>query len=121
MYSIYNNNFICLNRGDTFIAPLFINQGTKMYPIRYNLKNHPNTEIYLGIMEPNQVFEEAIVKKYYTSSSPDINENGDLIISLKPTDTEYLLPGKYYYEVKIKLYNGEVYTIVPKTEFLIME
>lgn len=121
MYSISQNNFICLTRGDTFIAPIFINQGTKMCPIRYNLKNHPNTEIYLGVMEPNQPFEEATIKKMYTSTSPEINDNGDLVINLKSTDTEYLLPGKYYYEVKVKLYDGRICTVVPKTEFLIME
>lgn len=121
MYSIFKNNYICLTRGDTFIAPLCINQGTKMYPIRYNLKNHPNTQIYLGITEPNQIFEEAAVKKSYTSTSPEVNENGDLVITLKSTDTEYLLPGKYYYEIKLRLYNGDVCTIVPKTEFLLLE
>lgn len=120
-YSISQNNFICLTRGDTFIAPLFINQGTKMLPIRYSLITHPDTEVYLGIMEPNQKFEEATIKKSFKYPSENINENGDVVINLKSKDTEYLLPGKYYYEIKVKFKDGTIDTAVPKTEFLLME
>lgn len=120
MYSISNNNFICLTRGDTFIAPLFINAGNKMCPIRYKILNHPKAEIYLGVMEPNQPFERATIRKMYNSGSK-LTKQGDIIIELRSTDTEYLLPGTYYYEVKVKLDDGNICTVVPKTEFLIME
>lgn len=120
MYSISNNNFICLTRGDTFISPLFINQGNRMRPIRFSLKTHPNAEVYLGILEPNQPFEKALIRKKYNSES-NINKYGDLVIELRPEDTEYLLPGKYFYQIKLRLANGRIDTIVPKTEFIIME
>ena len=50
--NISNNGFITINRGDSFSAPLFINCGTQLMPIRYSLKDHPRTEVYLGVMEP---------------------------------------------------------------------
>ena len=94
--NISNNSFITINRGDSFSAPLFINCGTQLMPIRYSLKDHPRTEVYLGVMEPNQTFENAIIRKKYDINSK-INQYGDLIIDLSSSDTEYLLPGKYYY------------------------
>ena len=120
MYNISNNGFILLTRGDTFRAPLFINWGTKCQPARYYIENHPEATVYLGIMETHQPFEEAIIKKVYTSKSAIINKCGDIIVELKSTDTEYLLPGKYYYEIKIYLGNSNIDTIVPKTEFFIL-
>lgn len=123
MYSISQNNMICLTRGDTFIAPLFINQGTKMVPIRYNLNNHPSATLYLGITEPNQPFEEAVIRKIYSKVlTPNaINKNGDVQVELKSTDTECLLPGRYYCEIKIQFTSGRIDTVVPKTEFQIVE
>lgn len=119
MYSISNNGFICITRGDLFEVPLFLNRGTKFSPVRYNIKDHKDAIVYFGVMEPNQKFEEAVIRKTYNSSSPQ-NNNGDLIISFKPQDTEYLLPGKYYYSIKIKS-DDFVDTIVPETEFFIMD
>lgn len=120
MTSISNNGFILLARGDTFRAPLFINWGSKSCPVRYYIKNHPKDTVYLGIMEVHQPFEEAIIKKMYTSDTAEINECGDIIVKLKSTDTECLLPGKYYYEVKLVSDNDDVDTIIPKTEFFIL-
>lgn len=119
MVYISNNGFIRLARGDSFSIPLFIDRGTVWAPVRYYIKDHPDATVYLGVMEPNQRFEEATIKKSYNSTSPQ-NKNGDLIISFKPQDTEYLLPGKYYYTVKIRS-NDFVDTIIPETEFFIMD
>lgn len=118
MFSISNNGFISLTRGDSFTVPLFINRGTVFHPVRYYIADNPNAAVYLGVMEPNQPFERALIRKKYTSNS-QINEYGDLIIDFKPTDTQYLFPGKYYYEVKVKLSDGSIDTVVPATEFFI--
>lgn len=120
MVYISNNGFIKLSRGDSFEVPLFINNGTKILPIRYCIASHPNATVYLGVMEPNQPFEEAIIRKTYNYKSK-INSNGDLMISFTPEDTEYLYPGKYYYSIKIEHDGNNVDTIVPKTEFFIMD
>lgn len=102
MFYLYRNGFISINRGDTFEVPLFINNGTCFDPVRFYLNQHPNASVYMGVMEPNQRFEEAIIKKKYDYED-EINKCGDLIVKFKSTDTEYLLPGKYYYEVKVLL------------------
>lgn len=133
MTSISNNGFIMLTRGDTFSAPLFINWGTKCQPVRYYIKNHPGATVYFGVMEVHQPFEQAIIKRYYKygqdqNGKPILNEYGDttnecgdIIITLRPQDTEFLLPGKYYYAAKVVNNKGEVDTIIPKTEFFILE
>lgn len=93
--------------------PLFINKGTQLEPIRYNIGN--NTQVYFGLMYPGYKFEDAIVKKKYTKQ--DINKNGDIIIKFTPEDTIYLDPGKYFYEIKMILEDGSVNTIIQRTEF----
>ena len=126
MIDLSRNGIIEVNRGDSFELPLFINQGTDITPIRYNMKNS-NSEVYVGVMEPNQPFERAIVRKKYTKN--DVNGNGDIVVKFTSNDTACLLPGKYYYQVKIKLYNDydnnkedcDINTIVPMTQFIIIE
>lgn len=124
MVTISNNGFISLTRGDSFSVPLFINMGTGMVPVRYSLLEHPETEVYLGVMEPNQPFEKALIRKKYTHESR-INENGDLMIDFTGTDTEYLFPGKYFYQIKAKFIDKEtginIDTIVSKKQFIVRD
>lgn len=120
MIDISQNNRIVVTRGDTFSVPLFINQGTEMNPIRYSLKDED--KVYLGIMYPNQSFENALVKKVYTKEN--LNEYGDILLEIEHEDTRCLEPGKYFYQIKAQIYNQEkdkfeINTIVSKTEFWI--
>lgn len=122
MFEVDTNNIVAVTRGDTFKAPLFINKGTDLKPIRYVLND--KDELYLGVMQTNQYFEDAILKKKFTNKNLD--ENNDVLIKFTSDDTTCLLPGKYYYQIKAKLYNEktqeyEVNTIVEKTEFFILE
>lgn len=118
MLGISNKGIIHLTRGDSMRAPLFINNGTDTAPIRYNLT--PDDIIYFAIMEPNQSFENAIVKKVFTIAD-EMTEHGDLWIKLNPADTEYLLPGKYFYTIKLKTNCADgtysVRTIITEKEF----
>lgn len=121
MFNISNNGIITVNRGDSFTIPLFINQGTDVNPIRFIIGD--NCEVYLGIMEPNQKFEDALIKKRYTTKS--LNKNGDIVISIRHQDTACLVPGKYFYELKIRIFNTEtneyeVNTIITRKEFNII-
>lgn len=43
MFSISKNGIIELSRGDNIEIPLFINKGTPLEPIRYDLIKYPNT------------------------------------------------------------------------------
>lgn len=120
MFDVSQNNKICVTRGDTFSVPVFINKGTEIKPLRYVLKE--KDEVYLAVMEPNQIFEDALIKKVYTKK--DLNENNDVVIEIEHDDTRCLEPGKYYYQLKARLYNEEkdkydINTIISKTEFWI--
>lgn len=109
-------------RGDSFVLSLFINKGTKMNPEIYQLG--PNDKVYFALLEPNQIFEEAIVKKVITSA--DADSDGILSISFEAADTCDLEPGTYYYQIKAAFKDIEenktiVNTIVNKKIFNILE
>lgn len=120
MLDISNNGFISLIRGDSFSVPLFINRGTVFHPVRYYISDNPKASVYLGVMEPNQPFERATIRKKYTSESI-INDFGDLMIEFTSNDTKCLYPGRYYYEVRIKHSDGSVEIVIPATDFVIFE
>lgn len=113
------SGIIILMRGDSMSFPVRINEGTKLLPKYRNLRD--NEVMYFGLMEPGAAFEDAVVKKRYTSESPTDTE-GNILVTFKPTDTEYLLVGKYYYMVKLKSTVDDVEnvtTIIPPTLFWI--
>ena len=122
MFCLSENGIIQFTRGDTIEIPITIYDGNAVNYHRYKLKD--KDELYFGIMEPNQFFEDAIVRKKCTAL--DMNEDGDIFITLSPDESEYLLPGLYYYQVKVRLYNSttneySVNTILPKTQLWIEE
>lgn len=123
MFNIAFNGIITVNRGDSFTLPLALNYGTNLDPYRYTLSD--SCVVYFAVMEPNQPFEEALIRKRYTAE--DADADGNIIIKFKPQDTQCVLPGKYYYQVKLQRFNStnaedyEVDTIVDKTLFYILE
>lgn len=96
-----------LNRGDNCEFTVFINTGTNLSPVQYRLTD--KDILYLAIEEPNQPFENAIVKKKITTENSLLDIDGNIIIKLVPEDTECLMPGLYYYEIKAKLYKENQY------------
>ena len=120
MFKISNNGIITLTHGDTASAPLFLNAGTELNPIRYILKD--SDELYFGLIEAGSTFENAILRKVYTKDN--LNEYGDVIIEFKSKDTECLVANTYYYEIKL-LTKGEtttsVTTVVSPTQFILID
>ena len=112
MATINNDGSIAISRGDIFRYPLFINSGDKDEPQRYSLIDYPTSKIYFSIMQPNQSFEQADIRKIFTVS--DCNQFGDVMITLNSKETMLLAPGKYYYQVKIVLEDGRINTITDK-------
>lgn len=116
-----NSSIITHHRGDTLYTPIFINMGSYTRPVRYSLQ--PGDVLYFGLMEPNTFFEYSILKKHFDCMSPK-NVMGDTLLILDPKDTEFLIPGTYYYEVKLQQHDefGREYvsTIIPKTLFYIV-
>ena len=123
MFHVTYNGIITINRGDSFVATMALTAGSEINPVVYEMT--PDSFVYFGLMEPNQPFEDAIVKKKYTIN--DLDENGNVVIKFKPSDTQCLLPGRYYYQVKLQVCNPdnyedyEVHTIIDKTQFFILE
>lgn len=120
MLTVSRDGIIQLSRGDSCDLPLFINAGTATEPIRFDMREHENTVVYVSVMEPNRYFEQGFVRKVYSKDNWKINENGDLVVQFTPEDTRFVPPGKYYYEIKIDLEGkGVVNTVVQTTEFWI--
>ena len=118
------NGIITMNRGDTFYMPLCINVGTKLEPTYYTIT--ANDEVFFALEEYNQPFEFALIRKKFTES--DLVD-GNVVIKLNSSDTEKLLPGDYYYEIKLRhvsldendLEQEFIDTIVPRRKFIILE
>ena len=131
MYNIGINKVITLNKGDTFEYKYKIDLGWDFnnryhtYTSRYYTMQEGD-HLYFALMQPNQVFEGAIVKKIYDVS--DFEED-HVNIKLDSDDTWYLTDGKYYYTIKLErfLYTDEennnhyeVITTQPNTLFFLV-
>ena len=117
------NNIVVINRGDTFSFDLTISDPASEDG-RYILKD--DDVLYFGLMDPHQLFENALVKKRYTKE--DTDDAGNLIITINPEDTIDLCPGVYYYAVKLhrltdndEEYIDKVITVINKTKFIICD
>lgn len=122
-YIIHKNNNIVLVRGDSFDFTVYI-EDDSLESQEYILQN--DDVLYFGIMDPNQPFECALVKKRYTVN--DLDSEGHITIVLEPEDTEDLIPGVYYYSVKLhKLKDtseehiDKVITVIQKTKLTIID
>lgn len=120
MVNVSNDWIISMNRGDSVEAALPIMLCGNASPIEGPILE--TDEFFVGITEPHQPFEHAIVKK--KSLGSDVVD-GNLVLRLEPRDTELLLPGLYYYEVKMRRVSDgeteEVLTVIPKKRIFILE
>ena len=122
MFNISSNGIVTVNRGDSFEFPVLLQLGNSMSPLKYQLQD--KDKVYIGIMEPNQPFEDALIKKVCTSADQDMY--GYVVAQFQPLDTLYVLPGKYYYQIKLQTINQrtgqyDTETMVDKTLFYIQE
>lgn len=113
---------INIYRGDSIQLEFLIDlRNNPIAPANYKLQE--SDKLYIGIMQPDQLFEDAIVKKILTNESPT-NKHGDPILYLNPIDTEYLMPGTYYLMAKLvqvdEEKNNVVTTVIPTTIFNIL-
>lgn len=118
-FTISPDNIITMHKGTNVSFPIFINLGNKVTRKQYILRSADN--LYVGITEPNQPFEYALIRKIIKGESCEWDENNCPVLKLVPSDTLHVLPGDYYIEIKIELANGNVATILPKTRFVIYE
>jgi hypothetical protein len=121
------NNIIIMNRGDTFVH--HFNARALGEYAAYELQG--DDTIYFGIMDPGQYFEDALFKQKFDRD--DLTSLKNLVLELEPEDTLDLLPGKYFYALKLQLdheeldaqgyptgnYVDKVITLINKTKFII--
>lgn len=121
MLTVDKYNIITFNKGDDIELTLTLNCGSVMSPSQYELTE--DDIIYFGIMEANQPFECALVRKVFTKEN--LNSDKQVIIKLIGDDTYNIVPGEYCYEIKLKRVvdesNYEIHTVVPKTRLIILE
>ena len=122
------NDIVVINRGDSFDLDFIIND-PESDSNEYVMSG--NDAVYFGLMDPHQPFEYALVRKKYTAA--DLDEEGILTIEIKPEDTLDLVPGVYYYQIKLLMDHDEqdeegnithvnrVATVINKTKFIICE
>ena len=115
MVEISNNGIVEMYSGDTFEFPLFINMGSKLRPSQYIVQQ--GDTIYVSIGEANQSFDHALIRKTFTYE--DLNEEGNVVVKLASSDTENVVPGTYFLQIKIKLANGNIGTLTPARKFII--
>lgn len=124
MANISKNNIITVNRGDSFKFPFMITIGDAVNYFVYDLM--PGDKLYLAVMEGNQKWEDALIKQTYISDDYDYRTH-QVMIRFEIEDTEYLIPGTYYYQMK--LYRPKenvddkfeaVDTVMPRTKFIIL-
>lgn len=122
LYLIKKNKVITMTRGDYLSLEIELKSGKFPNETKYDLGE--GDYLFFGLMEPNQPFEKAIIKKEFTYDDYDI-ENGTLRIKIEPDDTLMLMPGTYYYQIKV-LYKDEagdihIDTAVQKTKFIVVD
>ena len=125
------NNIVVINRGDTYTFNFDL---TDENGNLYRLKGEDT--LYFGLMQPNQMFENALVKKRFTVEDYADGVAGDstlVTIVIEPEDTLTLFPAKYYYAIKLHLRHEEldgsgntveidkVVTFINKTKFIICD
>lgn len=117
MFTITQNGTITLTRGDSAQFTVELNIGTSLNQRSIILE--PTDKVYFGVTEPNQPFENAIIRKTFKGED-HLNET-KLVISLEPKDTSCLIPGTYYYSVKVVNDNNFVKSVVDKKIFNIID
>ena len=125
MLSISDNKIIRVTRGDSFSLDFRDFVVNTLEPDYEKQAIRPGDTLYFGLMEPNKPFEHALIRKVATAE-PETDKEGNLIawkghFDFSSEMTEFIMPGLYYYSVKIQHENGDVYTFIPKTKFYIID
>ena len=120
MYKIVKNNCISIVKGDYIKFPIELYIGT--FPKRSVMQLEEGDTAYFGIMEAQDSFDQAILKKALTVD--DLDEYGNLWVTLLPEDTINLDVGTYYYEIKV-LYEEDgvehIDTVINKSRFIVLD
>lgn len=100
MVQIDNSQTIRISIGDDVSFPLFVNVGSKLSPIRYEFKVGAEDLVYFYILYPNDYWEDALETLEFDCTEDNINENGDIIITIPSDISERLGEGKFEYIIR---------------------
>lgn len=113
-------NRVVINRGDSWDLTIkVLDEAGELYYLE------DGDTLYFGVMDPHQHFEDALIRKKLTNKDSNYSPSTGLgIFKLKASDTIDLIPGIYYYAVKLHRVNktlkiDEVITVIDKTKFVI--
>lgn len=118
LYVIKKNHVISLNRGDYAEIPFCFKEGKfpKDAPIRIG----EGDVLFFGLMDPNTHFEHSLIKKEFIGNDV-IDDEGNFTLVIEPDDTLELLPGTYFYEIKLLTKDAKIRTLIQKTRFNIID
>ena len=126
MRYINRKNEITMSRGDTETITLYIFYGDDSCIYLPDSTD----KVFFALMEANQDFEFAIVKKVYDSTIVTYDDKKITIkIKLDSIDTEFLNTGTYFYTIKILLKKnaddkdnqGIVKTLIDRTKLILID
>lgn len=122
MIDISRNKIITMNKGDYVCIPLILALKSKNMcgEIEYTLRDEDIVQF--RIMNCNDTWDDAIIKKEYTKDN--FCGNNRINIILDGEDTINMESGKYFYEIKFITYlEGEelVDTIISRREFILLD
>ena len=130
MFTVNTNRVIKMNRGDDVQFPLFLNNGDRTHLNRYEFQIEYNPEaeceeIYFYVIPLHHSYQEAVLQKTIscngtittyiygkevdsTTDNDVINDNKDIVISLKGEDTVPLCADEYVYMVRAKVRTSKI-------------
>ena len=103
--AILNDYSIMIKRGERLVAPIFINVGDDNSPRRLNFKNFQGMEIYFHIINKDILNPCQLLAKKLDTTLNNINEYGDITLSIEPEDTHKLDFGTYAYTLTGSMYD----------------
>jgi len=124
MIKLQTNGDIIMSTGDDINFTFYLTSGEVINPVRHIFKPNQGECLYFLILQPNYIIGDPILiktikdngdiiteKKGGTpTTSPghsNMDEDGNMIISLAGTDTSDLMESPYKYQIKAKINNFE--------------
>lgn len=125
MFTINTDRCIKMNIGDDVQFPVFLNNGTRLNPIRYEFEENDGCEVYFYILPVHGCFENFYLKKTFKTDGtiitekPDfetiitennivINDNKDVVVTLDSNDTINMCPSEYIYVIRAKILTEKI-------------
>lgn len=105
------DNTITIPRGNTHCVKISINVNGEPYTLADGDIVYFTVKTYSG--------GEVKIKKQLTAT--DINSEGELILTLNPSDTANLAGYSYSYDAAIRFANGEIYTFIKPSTFAVCD